>query len=579
MIFSSFVFSNGVLLVVHIVVMLSSSKHSSRLVKPIVALILASMLLGLLLAINTARNLKREQNLFESSLLREGLSLIRSFGAAVRMGMRHQITGSNSLQTLVEEVVEDEGVLYIRIVGENGEIVAEAGNITKDVDLTIIQKSVETKKPTTRLMKEQHAYEVIRSFSPIPPPKMGSHFHHKERVRWWQEAFLKQPPRVIVVGLSTLEFDTVRKQDIMQAWILGGLLFVLGIAGLFFLLLYQSFRVTRATLANMELYTNNVIESMPTGLISLDRNGGVVSVNGMAKQLLQEIDDVQNEFLSAIDITLEEQELHCPARGRKDIPVKVSVSLLRNHKGEANGRVLILQDMRDIREIEQQLELSRRLASLGRMAAGIAHEIRNPLGTLRGFAQYFANKMAKEDEGKQYAELMVSEVDRLNESVSTLLQFARAPEPQCVQVNGAQLLNKVQILLEADCKAAGVELLIKCDNEHTLVADPDLLLQVLLNIIKNSIQCSVAGGKIEITLSREDTNSVFAIEDNGHGMREEVQKQIFDPFFSTRKEGTGLGLAICHQIVEQHQGSMEVVSHEGEGTLMKVILPVKAGSA
>jgi len=388
-----------------------------------------------------------------------------------------------------------------------------------------------------------------------------------------QEEFQKQPPRVIVVGLSTAEFDKARQEDKVHAWLMGAVLFLLGSAGLYFLFLYQSYRVTRSTLANMQLYTENVIESMPTGLISLDEKGVLVSQNNMAEALLAETETTVEGFLSKIDRQKSEQEIVCSSINGENIPVKINISPLLDHKGEASGQVLILQDMREIRKIEQQLELSRRLASLGRMAAGIAHEIRNPLGTLRGFAQYFGKIAEPETDGQKYAELMVSEVDRLNESISTLLQFARAPEPQCVELDANMLFEKVRDLLDAECDAAGITLVQSVEQKARLYADPDLLLQVLLNIIQNAIRVTDSGGEIRMNLSSQNTNSVLTITDSGHGMSDEVQKQIFDPFFSTRKEGTGLGLAISHQIVEQHHGRMEVTSTEGQGTTMKVILP------
>ena len=229
--------------------------------------------------------------------------------------------------------------------------------------------------------------------------------------------------------------------------------------------------------------------------------------------------------------------------------------------------------MRQIRKIEQQLELSRRLASLGKMAAGIAHEIRNPLGTLRGFAHYFGKNADSGSDGEKYAALMIAEVDRLNESISTLLQFARAPEPHQVVIDAGELFDRVKNLLAADCASSGITLVQYIEPGVQLYGDPDLLLQVLLNLLQNSIRASVAGKEIEMRLSSKGKRIVLSVSDQGEGMSEEVQKQMFDPFFTTRKEGTGLGLAISHQIVEQHHGRMEVISGEGKGTTIHIFLP------
>ena len=543
-----------------------------RFSKPALAIILASSLLALILTVSTIRNLNREQSALENFLLQEGLTLIRSFEAGARTTMRHHMAGVNLLQTLVEETAKEKSIIYIRIVQDDGEIVAEAGDLPETLALVAVQQILAAKKPFTRTIADKHTFEVSRVFEPLPPlmPHRGRMMPHAQR---WQAEMAKQSPRVIVIGLSTADLDHSRREDKEHAWLVGAMLFLIGSAGLYFLFLYQSNRVTRSTLANMRLYTENVIESMPAGLISLDENGHLVSINSVAEKLLGGTYEKIKDLLPGKNAIVSDQDILCQGDDGEDIPVKLSVSPLLNHKGESNGQVLILQDMREIRKIEQQLELSRRLASLGRMAAGIAHEIRNPLGTLRGFAQYFGKEAAADTDARKYADLMVSEVDRLNESISTLLQFARAPEPQRNLVDVEKLFGKLNTLLVTDCEAAGIALSQQLAPGIRLFADADLLLQVLLNIIQNSIRVTDVGGKIRMKVYGRNDKVVVEVSDTGHGMSKEVQGKIFDPFFSTRKDGTGLGLAISHQIVEQHRGRIEVESELGQGTTMRVILP------
>ncbi len=552
--------------------MIPPTANPFRFSKPALAIILASSLLALLLTVSTLRNLKREQSALENFLLQEGLTLIRSFEAGARTTMRHHMAGINLLQTLVEETAKEKSLIYIRIVQDDGEVVAEAGDLPETLGFTAVQKILSAEKPFTRTISDKHTFEVSKVFEPLPPfmPRRGRRMPHAQK---WQEEMAQQVPRVIVIGLSTGDFDNARQEDKEHAWFMGAMLFLIGSAGLYFLFLYQSNRVTRSTLANMRLYTENVIESMPAGLISLDEDGNLVSINSVAERLLGGTHEKIKDLLPRQNEIVPDQDILCYGGDGEEIPVKLSVSPLLDHRGESSGQVLILQDMREIRKIEQQLELSRRLASLGRMAAGIAHEIRNPLGTLRGFAQYFGKEAGADTDARKYADLMVSEVDRLNGSISTLLQFSRAPEPQLALVNVETLFDKLNTLLIADCEAAGISLLQQLTPGVRLFADTDLLLQVLLNIIQNSIRVTDAGGKIMMKVYEQKENVVLEISDTGHGMSKEVQEKIFDPFFSTRKDGTGLGLAISHQIVEQHRGSIEVDSNVGQGTIMRVILP------
>lgn len=552
--------------------MIPRKTHLFRFSKPALAIILASSLLALILTVSTLRNLNREQNALENFLLQEGLTLIRSFEAGARTTMRHRMVGAGLLQTLVEETAKESGLIYIRIVREDGEIVAEAGELPESVSLATVQQILHAETPLTRTIVEKHTFEVSRVFEPLPPLMFhrGRNMPHRPK---WLEEMDTQAPQVIIIGLATGDFDTMRREDKERAWLLGAMLFLVGSAGLYFLFLYQSNRVIRNTLANMRLYTENVIESMPAGLVSLDENGRVVSINSVAEHLLGGAHDKIKDLLVQKNKTISDQDIICHGNDGEDIPVKLSVSPLLDHQGESSGQVLILQDMRAIRKIEQQLELSRRLASLGRMAAGIAHEIRNPLGTLRGFAQYFGKEAGAGTDAKKYADLMVSEVDRLNESISTLLQFARAPEPRLSQVDVEKLFAKLKTLLHTDCEDAGILLSQQVTPGITLCADADLLLQVLLNILQNSIRMTATDGKIKMKAYVQAENVILEVSDTGRGMSKEVQEKIFDPFFSTRKDGTGLGLAISHQIVEQHGGRIEVESNMGQGTVMRVILP------
>ncbi len=578
--------------------MIPSENQPFKFSRPALVLILASLLLAVILAVTTVRNMHREEQLLENFLLQQGLTLIRSFEAGARTSIKHHMSGTNPLETLVEETAKEKSVVYIRIVFENGEMLAEAGDLPSTMSIGDIQRILAAQTTVTRTIPEENIFELAQIFEPLPPlmSRYGRIKPHwipgSMRGRWHQrmqklyEQQQKKGRQLIVVGLGTSEFDAAREQDRIRALFMGALFFLLGSAGLYFLFLYQSIRVGRSTLANMRIYTENVIESMPAGLITIDSNEKIVSCNNRAEQLLaqkmlamegRDIKEVFSSFPVNLDHeqSLLEKDVFCRNSAGEDIPVKLSTSPLVDHDGVNNGLVIILRDMRDIRKVEKQLELSRRLASLGKMAAGIAHEIRNPLGTLRGFAQYFGREAGSGTEGKKYAALMVSEVDRLNHTISSLLQFARAPEPQCVQLRAVELFDKLTSLMEADFAAAQIEFHRQYDPELLIFADPDLLLQVLLNLLKNSINVTDKNGMVTLRAYQQHDKTCIEVRDTGHGMTDEEQGKLFDPFFSTRKDGTGLGLAVSHQIVEQHHGHIEVESQLGIGTTMKIILPGK----
>jgi two-component system sensor histidine kinase HydH len=269
-----------------------------------------------------------------------------------------------------------------------------------------------------------------------------------------------------------------------------------------------------------------------------------------------------------------DQPMDCLVRDGEKIPLKVSASHLRDRDGYLRGMVLTLRDQREIRAMEEALERSRRHAALGRMAAGIAHEIRNPLGTLKGFAQYFSRSETGDPKAREYSQLMVDEVDRLNRTVSALLQFARPREPAFSEIDLNELLRKAAAFVQADADHQNVGLTLNLpDLPVKSSVDPDLLLQLLLNLLQNGLAAVSPGGSIELGMEARQDGIELRVRDTGKGMTDEERSQMFDPFFTTRREGTGLGLAVVQQVVEQHNGRIDVETSAGSGTSINIVLP------
>jgi two-component system sensor histidine kinase HydH len=571
--------------------MVPRETQTFKMSKIALSIVVASLLLATLVLIMTTSSFKREQALMERFLLKEGMTLIRSFEAGTRTSMMHFRRGDDPLNTLVSETTRTDNVAYIHIIDEQGRVVAEAGKWPQTDERPDVSRVLSRDNPITTLIASADVFEVACIFQPladIPPQMKSMHW------RWMQNLPEGDSARkVIYIGLHTTEFNQAREQDVKHSLIMAGILFLVGCAGLYFLFLYQGIRVSRSTLANMELYTENVIESMPVGLITLDRMNQIVSCNAKAEELVckpfsalvhKNIEKVfphwPGDFWDQGKALLD-APLDCPLDAGEQVPVKVSCSRLYDQDGKELGSVLILRDLREIRALEQQLERSRRLAALGQMAAGIAHEIRNPLGTLRGFAQYFSRQFDDDENGREYAGLMIGEVDRLNHSISALLQFARPRDPDFQDIDTCALLTKAAKLLEQDCTDQQLALHLDCQEGVGMKADPDLLLQVLINLMKNSMAVTQAGDSIELGSCRYEGGVRIWVKDTGTGMSKDELEKMFDPFYTTRKSGTGLGLAVSHQIVEQHHGRFEVASDPEEGTRIDIMLPTdgQRGSA
>ncbi len=331
---------------------------------------------------------------------------------------------------------------------------------------------------------------------------------------------------------------------------------------------------------------------MPNGLISVDGEGKIVSINRNASELLElkgrrirgvSFDQVIGRDIFDLRETLElgreviEREVLCRTTGGKVVPVGISSTPLRDADGKNIGAVTILRDLREIRELQEKVRRSERLASLGRLASGIAHEIRNPLSSIKGFAQYFQGKLKPPSQDRGYADIMIREVERLDRVIAGLLDFARPQEPHPEPVSIGEILDHSLKLLQSDLqsKEVGVERNYD-DGDINLNIDRDQITQAFLNIFKNSLESMEMGGKLRISLglNRDKTTVEIRVSDTGCGISRENLSRVFDPFFSTKKKGTGLGLAITMKIIENHRGEIGVDSTEGKGTTFRVLLPL-----
>jgi two-component system sensor histidine kinase HydH len=282
-----------------------------------------------------------------------------------------------------------------------------------------------------------------------------------------------------------------------------------------------------------------------------------------------------------------EREMTCQGSDGQ-VPLSVSISPLKDETGKVIGAVIILRDLREIKELQEKVQRAERLASLGRLAAGIAHEIRNPLSSIRGFAQYFQGKFVPQTDDKKYAGAMVGEIDRLNRIIEALLDFARPAEPKLLPCSIEDLLNHAVQLAQADVDMKEVRIAKHIqDGIPDVMMDRDQMIQVILNILLNAIDAVDEGGGITVSActkfvadAKDNADNLrITISDTGAGIPQENRPRIFDPFFTTREDGTGLGLAIVHRIVENHRGEIRVDSEVGEGTTFTILLPLRKEGA
>ncbi|HXA77354.1 MAG TPA: ATP-binding protein [Candidatus Acidoferrales bacterium] len=254
--------------------------------------------------------------------------------------------------------------------------------------------------------------------------------------------------------------------------------------------------------------------------------------------------------------------------------IGVSVQVIREH-GTRMGTLVTLRDVESLERIGNQLQVSERLAALGRVTAGVAHEVKNPLNSMRLWLEVLKANMPVEPEPQQAVKMLDNEIDRLDRAVKTFLNFTRPVELNLEETDLRVLLDEIMDAARPSIAQAGVELRAELPSDcPPVLVDRQLIHQAVLNLLINASEFTDPGGRITLSLRRSGEFAVIAVEDSGKGISATDQKKIFQLFFTTRPGGSGIGLANTFRFVQLHNGQIEFESETGRGTTFRVKLPL-----
>lgn len=350
-----------------------------------------------------------------------------------------------------------------------------------------------------------------------------------------------------------------------------------------------------------------VLENIDRAVIALDPNEQITLFNPAAqaytgiseKQALgRKFSDLfgsQMNLLYLVRTALEEgrsisdhEDLSLERPTGQPIPVSVSVSPLYNDFGSSEGAVLIIRDLSRVRDLENAVRRADRLSILGTLAAGLAHEIKNPLGGIKGATQLLAMELSGDNLAlREYTDVMLKEVERVNGIIEELMDLSRPRPPEWSPVNLSRVLDDIVLFQKEGYRGKDIEFHLQLDPSiPPIQGDDNLLTRLFLNLIKNAAEAIEKQGKVTITTrvasdyhlhkpgGRPVPLVVIEIKDTGPGISAEEMDRIFTPFYSTKVQGSGLGLATCQKIVNNHNGFLKVTSKPGEGTVFSVSLPL-----
>ena len=333
----------------------------------------------------------------------------------------------------------------------------------------------------------------------------------------------------------------------------------------------------------IEGYNENILQSVQSGVVSLDEEMKITKINLAAAKILEVkkesvIGQYHTEVLN-IPITdflqnrkvIERGEISYVTPSGKRIWLGLTLSPLRNSGGSTIGQILIFTDLTHLKAIESQMELRNKLSSLGEISAGIAHELRNPMGVIAGYTKLLSKKA--DESLRPTVDAISREIVVMNRIISDFLSFARPVELTLADIDLKAIIEYC-VMATAE-KRNDVDLQLSIDNLPIIQGDEVLMRQAFINLLQNSLDAMPQGGKLTIVASLSSTDFLdITVSDTGHGISENVKDKIFLPFFTTKEKGTGLGLAIVHKIVISHGGTIHADSSD-KGTAFRLRFPVK----
>ncbi|MFH0959476.1 MAG: ATP-binding protein [Pseudomonadota bacterium] len=568
---------------------------------PVLSIVLVAGTLLAIVIIFTFRNINAQSQRMEEFTLRQGVSVIRTLEAGTRTGFMEGDWGIEYLQMIIEQAAKDPDVEWVGLINSDGMIVAHSEpakiglRLLMGKELQTVRTVIRTGEPLSfkrELPDGRTIFEIWKPFTPFPDQLAESEIaaKHTRIGRELLDLFDREQKQVLFLGLKMDRFKEIRRQEIVFAVFMGAVLFIVGSASVYFVFVVQNAYLVRRTLDEMRTYTRNVLESMANGLITVDRSLRIATYNPNALEILRKtkdeldgrlvseilpLEDEIRQVLSDADSILE-KEVKINGDGKSKSFLALTVSPLKDQESSRpKGAVVILRDMTIIRELEQKVITSEKFAALGRLSAGVAHEIRNPLNSIKGFIQYFQKKLSLEPEDYRYTDLMLTEVDRLNRVIAKLLAYSKPREPRLTIRSAEEIVDHCVRVVEREARESGVEIIVEpSDPELPLVmVDSDQMTQVVLNILINAIEATPSGEEVRIALVVNDKGRLQIVtSDKGPGIPRENIDKLFDPFFSTKKKGTGLGLAIVKSIIEGHGGEIDVESDAETGSRFIITL-------
>lgn len=548
-------------------------------------------------------NAKRESDFTSQLTLEKGAALISALEGALRTGMGYHWS-DEVLSDLLNKVGEQPDIVSLVITNRNGTVLMAADtaligtSFLSPEALAKLDPDRQVKWDTRELPGGTAVFQVYKQFS-IPQGERRRHGggHRMKRgmggdtCGMLEASIAEGTSLVIFVEYDLTPLEEAQAADEKHMAVMFAILVFVGVVGCFTLFLIHSYRRSRKLVQETTAFSSEILRTLPVGIIATDMDDRITSINPAAQGITglnraAVTGRSLRELLPGVWTVLEgrteqdaasEQEAWCMVGETRRVPLAISASHIVTEEGEAIGTALIMRDLGEIRRLQSELRRRDRLVALGNMAAGIAHEVRNPLSAIKGLARFFMEASPEGSDESRMADIMTKEVLRLDKVVGDLLDFARPDVLNLTDVALNELVERSHDMVRSDMDARNIRFEADLPQPPLSVRlDRDRMTQVLLNLFLNAVQAMPDGGKLTVRGRMEGSELALEVADMGCGIAPERLADIFSPYFTTKASGTGLGLSIVHKIVEAHDGTIEVASTPGEGTVFKLRFPFVA---
>jgi len=476
---------------------------------------------------------------------------------------------------LIQRISQESGVDYIVLQSTEGIVLAskKVERMVKIEEDSFLQAALDDEAARSRMtsFEEEDVLEVVKPFK-------------SEDI----------PSGIFRIGLSLEGYEKVNSSYQKQMILFALILFLLGLLIIGIVIANQNYFVLDRSYKEIKTLTGNVLEAMHSAVVAVDENGKIVMLNRLAEELFavnrnhalrRDYDSVFPEDPCRLKPALEskrttrEMETAFRTLSGEEKALIVGTSCLFDEEQRFKGAVAVIHDITDLKKFEEEAKRAERLSALGNLAAGVAHEIRNPLNAISITAQRLESEFVPQkdqDEYSAFTKIILNEIKRLDGIINQFLSLAKAHKLNLVPTDMNEFLNEVVGLAEVETEEKKVKLTRSIDDGlPELEIDRDEMKKAVLNIMLNAVQATPSGESLTVCSHVDDSQSHLIIEitDSGPGIPAENIPKIFQPYFSTKEKGTGLGLSIAHRIVSDHKGRIGVKSKKGRGTTFTIKLP------